>query len=189
MNPATTVDVACSRAVVLYRAVIGWQWGIVCVVAFVAFGIGLVFASSTLHFNAADPEATWYLVGFSASEANEYEAYRWSERDAVIRLFGLTRRPVIVDLRMTSPRPADAAPAETRLHLGSWRSNAFVIEGGWRRYQVLLPSRPGAPDLRFETRTFRPTKESDKRDLGAAFTRVAVYPADGHALQTGAVAT
>ncbi len=189
MNPATTVDIACSRAVPSRRTASWQQWALVSILTIVAFGTGLGFAPNTLHFNVAESAAARHLSGFGAVESNDHEAYRWSKRDAVIRLFGLARRPVIVDLRMTSPRPADAAPAETRLLLGSWRSNVFVIEGGWRRYQVLLPSRPGAPDLRFETRTFRPAKESDKRDLGAAFTRVAVYPADGRSVQTGALVT
>lgn len=148
-----------------------------------------MFAPGGLSFDAAHPAAERHLVRFSAAEANEREQYRWAERGAALRLFGLTRRQSIVDLRMTSPRPPDAAPAETRLALGSWRSNAFVIEGDWRRYRVLLPPHPGAPDLRFEMRTFRPARESDKRDLGAAVTRAAVYPTGSLPPQAGAIET
>lgn len=165
------------------------QWGLAGVLAIIAFGIGLAFAPGGLAFDAASPAAERHLVNFSAAEANEREHYRWAERNAALRLFGLTRRPLIVDLRMTSPRPPDAAPAETRFALGSWHSNAFLIEGDWRRYRVLLPPRSGAPDLRLDMRTFRPVKESDKRDLGAAATRVAVYPADGRSPPIGAIAT
>lgn len=165
------------------------QWGLAGVMAIIAFGIGLAFAPGGLAFDAASPAAERHLVNFSAAEANEREQYRWSERGAALRLFGLTRRALIVDLRMTSPRPPDAAPAETRFALGSWRSNAFFIEGDWRRYQVLLPPRPGAPDLRLDMRTFRPVKDSDKRDLGAAATRVAIAPADGRSPPIGAIAT
>lgn len=172
-----------------HSVVAWWQWGLAGVLAIIAFGIGLAFVPGALHFDAADAAAERYLVGFSAAEANEHERYRWSERGAALRLFGLTRRQLIVDLRMTSPRPPGAAPAETRLALGSWRSNVFLIGGDWRRYQVLLPPRPGAPDLHLEMRTFRPAKESDKRDLGAAFTQVAVYPADGRSLLIGTIAT
>lgn len=171
-------------------SVVTWrQWGLAGILAIIAFGIGLAFAPGGLHFDAAEPAAERHLVRFSAAEANEREQYRWSERGAALRLFGLTRRPLIVDLRMTSPRPPDAAPAETRFALGSWRSNTFTITGDWRRCQVLLPPRPGAPDLRLDIRTFRPAKESDKRDLGAAVTRVAVYPADDLPPQSGAIAT
>ncbi len=166
-----------------------WQWGLAGVLTIIAFGIGLLFAPGGLHFDAADAAAERHLVRFSAAESNETERYRWSERGAALQLFGLTRRQLIVDLRMTSPRPPDAAPAETRFALGSWRSNVFVIEGDWRRYQALLPPRPGAPDLRLDIRTFRPAKESDKRDLGAAFTHVAVYPADSRSPQAGAFET
>ncbi|MDW8215188.1 MAG: hypothetical protein RMJ55_16660 [Roseiflexaceae bacterium] len=187
-SPSMT-DIAYSSAATPRSVVAWWQWGLAGVLAIVAFGIGLAFAPGGLHFDAADPAAERHLVRFSAAEANEHEQYRWSERGAALRLFGLTRRQLIVDLRMTSPRPPGAAPAETRLALGSWRSNVFLIGGDWRRYQVLLPPRPGAPDLRLEMRTFRPAKESDKRDLGAAFTHVAVYPADGLSPQTGTLET
>ncbi|MCS7290216.1 MAG: hypothetical protein NZ699_13885 [Roseiflexus sp.] len=186
-SPSIT-DTGCSSAPTIRSVAAWWQWGLAGILAIVAFGIGLAFAPGGLHFDAADPEAERHLVRFSAAEANEHERYRWSERGAALRLFGLTRRQLIVDLRMTSPRPPGAAPAETRLALGSWRSNVFLIGGDWRRYQVLLPPRPGAPDLRLEMRTFRPAKASDKRDLGAAFTHVAVYPADGRSLLIGTIA-
>ncbi|GIV99967.1 hypothetical protein [Roseiflexus sp.] len=185
--PAMDVPRSCSES--RHGAVAWRQWGLAGVLAILAFGIGLVFAPGGLRFDAADSAAERHLVRFSAAEANEREAYRWSERGAALRLFGLTRRPLIVDLRMTSPRPAGAAPAEIRFALGSWHSNAFIIEGDWRRYQALLPPRPGAPDLRLEIRTFRPAKESDKRDLGAALNRVAIFPADGLTPPIGSIAT
>ncbi|MGQ9892962.1 MAG: hypothetical protein ACUVSY_04120 [Roseiflexus sp.] len=162
---------------------------LVSLLAVVVFGIGLVCASYSFHFDAADQASERHLIGFSAAESNDHVRYRWSEQGAALRLFGLTRRPLIVDLRMTSPRPPNTAPAEMRLALGAWRSNSFVVEGDWRCYRVLLPPRPGAPDLRLEMRTFRPAKENDKRHLGAAFTRVAVYPVDGRSTPVGAVAT
>jgi hypothetical protein len=187
--PVSAADVAHSSAAVLRSVVAWWQWGLAGVLAIIAFGVGLAFAPGGLHFDAANPTAERHLVSFSAAEANERERYRWSERGAALRLFGLTRRQLIVDLRMTSPRPPGAAPAETRFALGSWRSNPFTIEGDWRRYRVVLPPRSGAPDLRLDTRVFRPARESDKRNLGAAVTRVAVYPADGLSPQVGAIAT
>jgi hypothetical protein len=157
--------------------------------AVIVFGAGLACAPHSLYFDAADSVASRHLVKFSAAESNERERYRWSERGAIVLLFGLTRHPLIIDLRMTSPRPPNAAPAETRLGLGSWRSNAFVVEGDWRRYRVLLPPRPGAPDLRLDMRAFRPAKARDTRELGAAFTRVAVHPVDGLPAPGLAIAT
>jgi len=186
---ASTIDIVHSRDEASHSVAAWWQWGLAGVLVIVAFVAGLAFAPDALHFDAADPAAVRYLSDFSAAESNEREAYRWSERGAALRLFGLTRRSLIIDLRMTSPRPPGAAPAEIRFALGSWRSNAFVVEGDWRRYRVLLPPRPGAPDLRFDIRTFRPAKETDKRDLGAALTRVALYPADSLPLHVGAIAT
>lgn len=189
MQSASTINMTHSRPEARFRAASVQHIVLATLLAVIAFGIGLVYAPHLLYFNAADSAAERYLVRFSAAESNEREQYRWSERGAAVRLFGLTRRPLIIDLRMTSPRPLDAAPAETRLALGSWRSNPFMVEGDWRRYRVLIPPRPGAPDLRLEMRTFRPEKENDKRHLGAAFSRVAVHPIDGLSAPAGAMAT
>ena len=189
MQSASTINISHSRTEARFRAASVQHIALATLLAVIAFGIGLAGAPYSLHVDAADSAAERHLIRFSAVESNEREQYRWSEQGAAVRLFGLTRRPLIVDLRMTSPRPPNAVPAETRLALGSWRSNAFVVEGDWRRYQVLLPPRPGAPDLRLDIRTFRPAKETDKRDLGAALTRVAVYPIDGLSAPGGAVAT
>lgn len=168
------------------RAVRAWALALLMVVALAA---GFALASATLRFSAADPAAARYLVGFSAAESNERESFRWSERDAALRLFGLTRRPLIMELRLASPRPAGATPAEARLALGSWTSNPFTIAGDWRRYMLMLPPRPGAPDLRFEIRTFRPAKPGDTRRLGAALSQAAIFPADGLPAPAGAIAT
>jgi len=189
MQSASTINISHSRTEARFRAASVQHIALATLLAVIAFGIGLACASYSLHVDAADSAAERHLIRFSAVESNEREQYRWSEQGAAVRLFGLTRRPLIVDLRMTSPRPPNAAPAETRLALGSWRSNTFVVEGDWRRYRVLLPPRPGAPDLRLDMRTFRPAKETDKRDLGAALTHVAVYPIDGLSAPGGAVAT
>ena len=189
MQSASTINISHLRTEARFRAASVQHIALATLLAIIAFGIGLACAPYSLHVDAADSAAERHLVRFSAVESNEREQYRWSERGAAMRLFGLTRRPLIVDLRMTSPRPPNAAPAETRLGLGSWRSNAFVVEGDWRRYRVLIPPRPGAPDLRLDMRTFRPAKETDKRDLGAALTHVAVYPIDGLSAPGGAVAT
>ena len=189
MQSASTINISHSRTEARFRAASVQHIALATLLAVIAFGIGLACASYSLHVDAADSAAERHLIRFSAVESNEREQYRWSEQGAAVRLFGLTRRPLIVDLRMTSPRPPNAVPAETRLALGSWRSNTFVVEGDWRRYRVLLPPRPGAPDLRLDIRTFRPAKETDKRDLGAALTRVAVYPIDGLSAPGGAVAT
>jgi hypothetical protein len=189
MQSASTINISHSRTEARFRAASVQHIALATLLAIIAFGIGLACASYSLHVDAADSAAERHLIRFSAVESNEREQYRWSERGAAVRLFGLTRRLLIVDLRMTSPRPPNAVPAETRLALGSWRSNTFVVEGDWRRYRVLLPPRPGAPDLRLDIRTFRPAKETDKRDLGAALTHVAVYPIDGLSAPGGAVAT
>ncbi len=189
MKSSSLVNIAYSHTEARFQAASVQHIALATLLAVIAFGIGLACAPYSLHFDAADSAAERHLIRFSAVESNEREQYRWSEQGAAVRLFGLTRRPLIVDLRMTSPRPPNAAPAETRLALGSWRSNTFVVEGDWRRYQVLLPPRPGAPDLRLDMRTFRPAKERDTRQLGAAFTRVAVYPIDGLSAPGGAVAT
>jgi hypothetical protein len=160
MQSASTINISHSRTEARFRAASVQHIALATLLAVIAFGIGLACAPYSLHFDAADSAAERHLIRFSAVESNEHEQYRWSERGAAVRLFGLTRRLLIVDLRMTSPRPPHAAPAETRLALRSWRSNAFVVEGDWRRYQVLLPPRPGAPDLRLDMRTFRPAKET-----------------------------
>ncbi|MBO9323991.1 MAG: hypothetical protein J7463_00670 [Roseiflexus sp.] len=189
MQSASTINITHSHTEARFRSASAKYIALATLVTVVVLGIGLACAPYSFVFDAADSAAERHLIRFSAAESNEREQYRWSERGAAVRLFGLTRRPLIIDLRMTSPRPPNAAPAEMRLALGSWRSNAFVVEGDWRRYRVLLPPRPGAPDLRLDIRTFRPVKERDTRDLGAAFTRVAVHPVDGLSAPGRAVAT
>ncbi|MBO9343652.1 MAG: hypothetical protein J7454_16990 [Roseiflexus sp.] len=178
MKSSLIVNIAHSHTEARFRVASVQHIALATLLAVIVFGVGLACAPHSLYFDAADSVASRHLVKFSAAESNERERYRWSERGAIVLLFGLTRHPLIIDLRMTSPRPPHAAPAETRLGLGSWRSNAFVVEGDWRRYQVLLPPRPGAPDLRLDMRTFRPAKARDTRELGAAFTRIAVHPVD-----------
>ncbi len=178
MRSSSIVNIAHSPTEARFRLASVQHIALATLLAVIVFGVGLASAPHSLYFDAADSVASRHLVKFSAAESNERERYRWSERGAIVLLFGLTRHPLIIDLRMTSPRPPNAAPAETRLALGSWRSNAFVVEGDWRHYQVLLPPRPGAPDLRLDMRTFRPAKARDTRELGAAFTRIAVHPVD-----------
>ncbi|MBO9367015.1 MAG: hypothetical protein J7466_19925 [Roseiflexus sp.] len=189
MKSSSIVNIAHSHTEARFRVASVQHIALATLLAVIVFGAGLACAPHSLYFDAADSVASRHLVKFSAAESNERERYRWSERGAIVLLFGLTRHPLIIDLRMTSPRPPNAAPAETRLGLGSWRSNAFVVEGDWRRYRVLLPPRPGAPDLRLDMRAFRPAKARDTRELGAAFTRVAVHPVDGLPAPGLAIAT
>lgn len=163
-------------------------WLQVCVIV-ATLALGAAFAPATLRFDVADPAATRYLSGFSAAESNERERFRWSERDAALRLFGLTRRPLIAEIRMVSPRPPDAPVADTVIALGGRHTNSFIISGDWRRYMLLLPPRNGAPDARLAIQTFRPAKTGDSRRLGAALSQVAIHPADGLPAPLGAVAT
>ena len=175
-------------SIVTARHRTAWAWALACLMV-AALAASFAFVPATLRFNAADPAAARYLVAFSATESNERESFRWSERDATLRLFGLTRRPLIVELRLASPRPSGAAPAETRLALGSWTSNPFTIASDWRRYMLMLPPRPGAPDLQLNIRTFRPARPGDTRRLGAALSQAAIFPADGLPAPAGSIAT
>jgi hypothetical protein len=133
--------------------------------------VGLRAAALDLTLHVDDPRADAYLTEFRELEHNATDAYRWSFPAGAIDLNAFARLPVIADLRMTSPRPADEPAAVMRLSRGPWSSPQFDIRGDWRRYQVLVPVSEVQPELSLEAVSFRPD-ERDRRSLGVALSRL-----------------
>jgi hypothetical protein len=132
---------------------------------------GLRHASQSLIFQIDAPQAPEYLANFRELERNPDAVYRWSFSQAALNVHAFARTPLIVDLRLTSPRPADEPAADLAIARGRWRTQAFAIRGDWRRYSVLLPASAYQPELNFIATMFRPA-ERDQRSLGVALSRV-----------------
>jgi hypothetical protein len=134
-------------------------------------GIGLLSAPLSLTSTIDAPPITAYLSDFRGLERNKSTAYRWSYPQAVLNVHAFARTPLIVDLRLTSPRPADEPPATLDLARGRWRTSSFDVRGDWRRYQVLLPANANQPEIALVGSTFRPD-ERDQRSLSMALSRI-----------------
>jgi hypothetical protein len=136
--------------------------------------IGLTRMPTSLVLAIDSPQAEAYLANFRTLERNTNTAYRWSFAQAALDLHAFARSPLIVDLRLTSPRPADEPPADLGLARGRWQTPPFAIRGDWRRYQVLVPASHYQPELSFTGTTFRPD-ERDRRSLGVAISRFGLH--------------
>jgi hypothetical protein len=110
------------------------------------------------------------LSGFRGLERNQTNPYRWSFSNAAINSPPLARHAILLDLRLTSPRPADEPPADLRIARGTWQSPPISIQGDWRRYRILVPVRGYQPEISLLSTTFRPD-DGDRRGLGVALSR------------------
>ena len=151
--------------------------------AFLGLLAGLTQASTTLTLRAADPQAATYLSEFRDVEQNATDVFRWSLRRGALQLHGFGGQPLILDARLTAPRPGDADPARLTLE----RSDAaplpaFRIGGDWRRYQVLLPA--GGERVRLRIPTY--DAEQSGRGLGVALTELRVRPLTNNQLLAAA---
>lgn len=141
-----------------------------------ALALGLQFAHVGHSFTVDKPAAERFLKEFRGLEHNPTDSFRWSLRYASLTLPGFERLPLILDMRLTAPRPFDAPAAETVLERGTWRSAPFLVSGDWRRYQVLLPPAVIEPDIRLRIATFE-ARGGDR--LGAALSDLRASPAIG----------
>lgn len=150
---------------------------------FGVLSLGLVLAGAAvarpgLDVAADDPAARRVLVGFHGVERNATESFRWSEPRAAIFLYGFEGRPALVRLRLAAPRPADSPPAQLDARAGATTPGRFAVSGDWRRYHLLVPTRPtGESALQLTTTAFLPP--GDPRELGVALSAVQAAPATG----------
>jgi 4-amino-4-deoxy-L-arabinose transferase-like glycosyltransferase len=125
-------------------------------------------ARPQLRIMADSAEASRLLVGFWPVERNEHGAFRWSQAEAGLRLFGFEQRaPVIIRAHLTTVREPGQPPAQ--LTIGDTQSQAsFTIDSnGWHDYQVTLPVPPRgdeSPLLMFHSAPA--VFKNDPRDLG-----------------------
>ncbi len=133
--------------------------------------LGMSTASLTTSFRADSAYAESYFAGFRELEHNQTTAYRWSYTESALMLAGYERLPLLVDLRLTSPRPVDEPAADIGLARGRWVMPRVPVQGDWRHYYFLIPARDYQPELSLISTMFRPD-ERDKRSLGVAVSRV-----------------
>lgn len=152
---------------------------------------------------ASDPRIADYLLRFHEREASDEQVYYWSRERFAVVLDGFWSRPALLEVRLASPRPPGARPAELRMVrdqwetaptdevrelaaagnkdvqrlLAQWEQTAWVVRGDWRRYHVLVPpGDDGTQQVWFQAQTFRPPGE--KRHLGVALSHIkATVPA------------
>jgi hypothetical protein len=114
------------------------------------------------------------VTGLNGREVNAQGAYFWTAPNATVILDGFWGRPALLDLQLTSPRPPDAPPAIVRLRSGTWESTPFLVQGDWRRYQIVTPPVDHATQqVRLDVTAFRPAT-GDGRNLGVAIRSVDV---------------
>ncbi len=141
--------------------------------------LGSRFADPVMHVAVGSPLDDRFLVRFYELEQNDTGRYRWSQPLAGIFLYGFDGRPALVDLRLTSPRPADAPAPTLALSAGDHAVGTFDLGVGWRHYHLIIPTRPaGDTPLLLQSSFFRPGSH-DARDLGVALNQVMVRPIAG----------
>ncbi len=140
--------------------------------------LGARVAIHRIGFAVGDRASTRMLVNFHAIEQNATEHYRWSQDISQLFLYGYDGRPVIMALRLVSPRPAGSRAAVLGVQAGSQLLVQVPIAAAWRRYQLLIPTTStGETGLQLLSTTFRPGHE-DTRDVGVAITSGTVWPVD-----------
>lgn len=133
---------------------------------------------SGLILRSDKPGASQILHQFDTAERNEQDTYRWSLPDATLVLDSFWARPLLLTLRITSPRPTSAPPAHMQVIRGDWHSDTFAIQNGWRRYHLLVPANMQT-HITFNIPTFTPSandndNDNDTRCLGFALSDLAV---------------
>ncbi len=126
-----------------------------------------------------------FVQGFSSKEWSDLlptpygparETYRWMGAVGTIRL-GPVRggRPLLLSLRLSGGRPADAPPSTAHLRVNGRLRATFSLSPYLSTYTFLLPAgdaRGGILRVELETETFR--IEHDPRDLGLIAERASV---------------
>ncbi|MEN9933849.1 MAG: hypothetical protein RLZZ387_428 [Chloroflexota bacterium] len=142
----------------------------------ITFAAGAALAWPRVSSEADSPAMRRYILGFNTDyEQNATEEFYWSEQGAALSLRDTEGAPAVLQLRMTSPRPADAPPADLTLSHGAWVAGPFRVTGDWRRYHLLVPPSDTARVIALDVPTFRPPL--DTRRLGFALSDLSLRPA------------
>jgi hypothetical protein len=117
------------------------------------------------------------LAGFNTAESDELGTYRWTTDGATIRLPGLGRRPLQVELHFLPVVGAFAeiSPTTTEVYAHGELLAVLPTRLAGSRQQILVPARlveNGTLELTLGTETFTPP--GDPRQLGLRLDRVVV---------------
>jgi hypothetical protein len=135
---------------------------------------GIQFAQPELHLSAEDSQASPYLYldNFFDPETSTYGTYRWSGTNPSLTLEDFAGQPVLLTLRLSSPRPPGADVAKTRLESGGWKSGDFVVSESWRTYHILVPvSEERISKVWIDVLRFEPGN-GDHRSMGIAVSNL-----------------
>lgn len=137
--------------------------------------IGISFAHPTIDLAVDMPTTTHYMTGFYAPEQNGEDTFRWSRENPRFMLKGFLPGATLLEIRMTSPRPPTEPQAETYLAHTSWRSDTFIVDGTWRRYQVLVPLADDDEHIvQLKTVRFAPGAQDNRSSIGVAVSHLRV---------------
>ncbi|HMP41705.1 MAG TPA: hypothetical protein PKA05_15095, partial [Roseiflexaceae bacterium] len=150
------------------------QWRILAIILAV---MGMALAGAWLRPPAVslavdDAAAGRHLAGFHALERSDNVPFRWSSGRAALFLHGFDGRMAQVALRIASPRPD--GDASLTLKVAERSFGPFAVASHWRRYHILVPTRPvDDTALRFDIAWF--TTAADSRRLGVALHEFSAY--------------
>lgn len=154
----------------------GWQQYVlplfVLVSTTMALLVSIQFFPSHLAFNVEEPQAKHVLSKFYPVESYEQNNYRWSGEYASLMVDGFWARPIMLNLRMSSPRPPTAPQADMHLET-TWKSGDFVVDHVWRHYNILVPVEHKSQEIHLKVDRFTPPGR-DSRSIGIALSSLKV---------------
>lgn len=148
--------------------VLGWL-----LAAFATITAGAQLARFDVARSPGDGSEQAALLRFHDLETgNDGRPYSWSLPEAALFLYGFDGRPMLLELRLTAPRPPELPPAVTRLSIPGHAPVDLPLGELWRDYHLLLPSNPaGDTAIALSTPGFVPGG-ADTRELGVALQQV-----------------
>ncbi|HWQ11393.1 MAG TPA: glycosyltransferase family 39 protein [Roseiflexaceae bacterium] len=147
-------------------------WAALAFTLLVLCALGLRAAPTALSRMADAPDAGRFFHRLGVLERGEGRAFRWSEPEWGLALYGLERAgPLALSLRLSAARPEGDPEAVLRYQEGG----AFRVARGWRTYHLLLDPPAGDDGVRrvaFSSSAFVPPGERNPRQLGVALHAV-----------------
>lgn len=118
-----------------------------------------------------------HLDGFNTAESDIHGSFRWTDDGATIRLPGIGRRTVLVELDFfpVNAQVAEAGPKTIAIWSENQQLAVLPVRPDGARYTLIIPAQllaDGSLTLTLHTTTFTPP--GDPRQLGTPLNRVTV---------------
>ena len=153
----------------------------------------LVLLSSLLAYQVRVPYRvslgvegdTPFIAGFYHRERSEYDAYRWSGGEGVVRFYGIgSNQELRLRMRIHGAREEGYPQPEVRVVVKGEETGRFIASGGMEVYEFEvrrgLVGIRGDIEVKIEAETFMPL--GDNRELGVIVDWVEVEAIDGLAI-------